>query len=41
MAADADATTADATGGKGIEDTACELVTMAIQKAVIELQNEV
>ena len=30
-----------AAGGKGVEDIASELVTMAIQNAVIRLQNEV
>lgn len=32
---------ADATDGKGIEGIACELVTVAIQNAVIKLQHEV
>lgn len=30
-----------AAGGKGVEDVASELVTIAIQNAVIRLQNEV
>ena len=34
-------TAADATGGKGIEELACELITVAIQNAVIRLQHEV
>ena len=38
----AEATTAgDIPGGKDIERVACELVTTAIQNAVVELQNEV
>ena len=36
-----DSETTAGTGGKGIEAIACELVTVAIQNAVIELQNEV
>ena len=38
---DLEATVAGVTGGKAIEEVACELVTMAIQNAVVELQHEV
>ena len=38
---DMETTAAGATGGKGIEEIACELVTTAIHSAVIELQHEV
>ena len=41
VAVDTDTTTADTAGEKGIEVMASELVTMAIQKAILELQNEV
>lgn len=36
-----DTETAATTGSKSIEEKACELVTIAIQNAVVELQNEV
>ena len=38
---DMETTGADATGRKGIEEMASELVTVAIQNAVIKLQHEV
>lgn len=38
---DMETTTAEAAGGKRIEEIACELVTVAIQKALIELRNKV
>jgi len=40
-AVDADPNTIGVTSGKSIEEIACELATVAIQNAVIELQNEV
>jgi len=40
MAVDADTNTTGVTSGKSIEEIACKLATVGIQKAVIELQKQ-